>query len=135
MSRSIKFQAQAQPRFTEPKDRAYLALFGTSLHQQRMEEARVKTAPFALDELKDMGAGTPLLPDFSGRSRPALWESTFDPAITWEQQMTIEHISQLSKDLGYHSSVKLLPSSEGGILMDIVMPQREKVYVMREGRR
>ena len=131
MSRSIKIQ----PKFTKPEDIAYLALLGTSFHQERMEEARVKTAPFALDEIKDMRAGMPLLPDFSARSRPDLWESTFDPAITWEQQMAIEHIHKLSKDLGYHSSVKLLPSSAGGILMDIVMPQREKVYVMTEGRR
>ncbi len=129
MSRSVRIQ----PKFTNPEDIAYLAFLGTSFHQQRMEEARVKAAPFALDEFKDMGAGMPLLPDFSGRSKPALWESTFDPAITWEQQMAIEHINKVSRDLGYHSSVKLLPSSAGGILMDIVMPEREKVYVMRRG--
>ena len=131
MSRSVKIQ----PKFTEPKDRAYLALFGTSFHHQRMEEARVKTAPFVLPQLQDIEANMPLLPDFSGRSRPDSSESTFDTAITWEQQTAIEHISQLSKDLGYRSRVKLLPSSVGGILMDIIMPQREKVYVMREGRR
>ena len=119
MSRSIKI-------YTNPKDTSYLGLLGTSQHHDEMQAARVRTAPFVVPAFSALVEQVPT-PPLAGLDMTA-------PAtpMTMAQQRALAQINATSERLGYRPAVAALPSSTGGIIIDLVKDTREHVYVRKE---
>lgn len=124
MSKSVK----VTPRFTDLRDRAYLSILGTSHHQQMMEKARVRVQTFELPGFERIEESVPFLPGVSEAS-----PSQFTPALTGQQRKVLDQLGQACRSLGYRPHIEALPSSTGGIVMDLRKDSREKVYVRKEG--